>query len=213
MNDLVSTHQNVMLVEGLSDRHFVSHIKNRLVPSLSFDIEAKEGLSTLIQSIYGEVSLNTRQIVGILVDADNDPDKRWDEVSSRLSESGISVPSSPNSEGTIIYQKPSKPRVGIWIMPDNHSSGELEDFVIEMIPDHDAVWPRSVGYVDGIPIKERKFAPSKTARAKLYAWLATCERAPHIGAAIGDGVFDLQTDGCQAFVRWIERLFGTESHR
>ena len=36
-------------------------------------------------------------------------------------------------------------------MPDNRSTGELEDFVGSMIPSGDPVWPLSEAYIEGIP--------------------------------------------------------------
>ena len=57
-------------------------------------------------------------------------------------------------------------RIGIWLMPDNRSTGELEDFVGSMIPSADPVWPRAEAFIDGIPPSDRKFAPSKTSGPK-----------------------------------------------
>ena len=64
------------------------------------------------------------------------------------------------------------PRIGIWVMPDNQSVGELEDFVAQMIPDHDLVWPRSQTYIVDIPPPARKFADNKINKSQVHAWLA-----------------------------------------
>ena len=77
------------------------------------------------------------------------------------------------------------PRVGIWLMPDNQSLGELEDFVAQMIPDNDPVWPLSQDYISRIPEEHREFAENKTSTAEVYAWLATREDPRQMGAAIG----------------------------
>ena len=92
-------------------------------------------------------------------------------------------------------------------MPDNESPGELEDFVRRMIPTDDPVWPRSEGYVDRIPVPDRRFRPGKILRAKLYAWLATLENPGRMGAAIGAG--DLRVDGVlgSTFAAWLRSLF------
>ena len=211
MNDLVSSSINVMLVEGVSDQEFLRHIRNNLAPMLSFDIEVKSGNSALINGIHPELLPSVRRTVGILVDADDDPVARWDEISSRLAEAGMQFPSNPDPMGTVIDNDPPLPRVGIWMMPDNQSPGELEDFVIDMIPNQDGVWPRSVDYIDDIPRTERKFTDGKIDRAKLYAWLATRRYPPHIGAAIGAGDFDLSKERCETFVGWLRRLYGDGS--
>ncbi len=205
--DLTSRSSNVLLVEGLSDLNFVRQLQEKQAPELQFEIDNKQGLSVLLNAIYAEVVAGSRDVVGIMIDADDSFDMNWKKVSERLDESGISVPSNLDVSGTIIDSTPERPRVGVWIMPDNNSSGELEDFVIDMIKDDDAVWPMSKAYVDGIPVSERKFSSGKTDRAMLYAWLATCRRPPHIGAAIGAEDFDLSANHCQIFVDWLKRLF------
>ena len=92
-------------------------------------------------------------------------------------------------------------------MPDNKSSGELEDFVQQMIHPDDPVWPRSVSYIEGIPKKERKFRGNKEMKAKVYAWLSTIEPSGLMGYAISSG--NLHCDGrlCKSFVAWIKKLF------
>ncbi len=201
----------VLLVEGEGDRHFVWHIRNQIASHLEFEIIVKRHLSRLIESLYPEIVFAGHDAIGILVDADDDFGKRWHELAGRLSQTGVSVPRNPCENGTIIRVALGLPRIGIWIMPDNKSIGELEDFVIDMIPNGDLVWPMARDYIEGIPGCERKFSAGKIDRAKLYAWLATQEKPPHIGAAIGQGDLNVQTQLCDLFADWLHRLFGTEA--
>ena len=92
-------------------------------------------------------------------------------------------------------------------MPDNGSTGELEDFVSRMLPGGDPVWPLSESYIDGIPEASRKFK-KKAHRAKVYAWVATRAQPGRMGAAIKAG--DLEVDGelAVSFLDWLRRLFG-----
>lgn len=55
-----------------------------------------------------------------------------------------------------------QPRVWVYLMPDNASTGELEDFVMQMIPEGDPVWPRFKRYIGEIPQADRKFPEIKT---------------------------------------------------
>ena len=100
------------------------------------------------------------------------------------------------------------PRVGVWLMPDNQSPGELEDFVAQMIPDGDPVWPLSQDYIDGIPVSDRKFAHGKTLRAKIHAWLAAREDPRQMGLAIRARDLDIGGDLCTRFTAWLDMLFG-----
>ena len=125
-------------------------------------------------------------------------------VSHRLREADIVPPGALSPGGTIID---TTPRIGVWLMPDNRSAGEIEDFVQQMIQHDDPAWPLAQRYIRDIPEEARKFRPHKTSRAELHAWLATREEPGFMGSAIGRG--DLETGGplCTEFAEWIERLF------
>lgn len=203
----------VLLVEGENDLHVFLHLWGRLVEDESlgsrpeFCIEDKGGIDPLVASIANEVRAPDRRAVGIVVDADQDPLDRWEAVADQLREVGFTVPEEPVPGGTCIPESMFLPRIGIWLMPDNESPGELEDFVRKMLPDDDPVWPSSEDYIDGIREEHRKFR-RKVLRAKVHAWLATREQPGRMGAAIKGG--DLKVDGALAgsFGNWLRRLFG-----
>ena len=92
-------------------------------------------------------------------------------------------------------------------MPDNQSPGELEDFVAQMIPGGDPVWPLSQNYIEGIPAGDRKFASGKTLRAKIHAWLAAREDPRQMGLAIRTRDLDINGAVCTRFTNWLTRLF------
>ena len=169
-----------------------------------FSIREKDGVPALARSIRGEIQVEERTAVGILVDANNDPKARWQAVADRIRAAGIEPPTSPDPNGTIID---STPRVGVWMMPDNKSPGELENFVAKMIPCEDAVWPLSEDYIDGIPEAERKFAQGKILRAKVHAWLAARERPRPMGLAIGAKDLNTQVEVSKKFLSWLRALF------
>ena len=196
--------RNVLLVEGVDDKHVALHIWGRLAADPPFCAVEKDTVEKLLASISREVRVPGREAVGILVDANTKPAGRWAAVKDRLAQVNITLHGSPVPGGAIID---SRPRVGVWLMPDNASDGELEDFVIEMIPDGDAVWPLAQAYIDGIPRGERKFIPKKQPRAEVHAWLAAREDPRLMGAAIG--ARDLDVDGalCREFAAWLNALF------
>lgn len=202
----------VLLVEGQDDKHVVLQLCKFHQPMPEFCILDKEdeagkgGINVLLEDIGLEILAPGRKAVGILVDADDDLDARWDAVADRLQKENIEVPRTPEPTGTLIEGTSRIPRVGIWLMPDNTSPGELENFVSEMIPDDDPVWPRSQCYIDGIPEADRKFE-KKILRAKIHAWLATREMPRKMGSAIY--ARDLHVDGTlsRAFANWLQQLF------
>lgn len=199
------TEPRILLVEGLNDKHVVWQVCNRHPVLPDFYIQERNGVNAVLDSIGSELIVPGRQALGILVDADDSPQSRWDEITYQLREEGISLPSSLSWDGMIIADE--NPRVGVWMMPDNQATGELEDFVSQMIPAGDPVWPLAQQYIAGIPPSARKFAAGKTLRAQLHSWLAAREDPRQIGLAIR--ARDLAIDGelCQKFVTWLTRLF------
>lgn len=167
----------------------------------------KEGASQLLGSLYDEVNTSKRLVVGIVIDANGDAGSRWEAIRDRLRRADIDAPERIDQDGAIIPSKRRRPRVGAWIMPDNASEGELENFVAQMVPTADPVWPKSEDYIASIPEPERKFIEKKTTRATVHAWLATRQDPRQMGTAIRAG--DLQTNGelCQRFLAWLQRLF------
>lgn len=195
----------LLLVEGRNDKHVVWQICNRTPDLPDFFISDRGDITALRESIGPEVLAPGRQALGILVDTDDHPQSRWDEIAHQLRIHGVQPPAAPDPAGTIIPG--TEPRVGVWLMPDNAQSGEIEEFVASLIPGDDPVWPLSQDYIDGLPSYEGKFAEGKTLRAKIHAWLATREDPRLMGQAIG--THDLEIDGplCQRFLAWLTRLF------
>ena len=195
----------VLLVEGQDDKHVVGHLRERCQLELDFDVLDIGDVESLLAVVGAHTKAPGRQAVGILIDANDDIGTRWQAVRHRLLEEDFTLPSGPNPRGTIIK---TRPRIGIWLMPDNSSPGELEDFVVKMIPAKDRVWPLSRGYIDGIPEKDRNFSEKKKVRAELYAWLAARKDPRRMGTAIH--AHDLEVDGnlAREFITWLTELFG-----
>ena len=194
--------ERILLVEGDDDLHVVRHICAHHEPALEFAVEPKGGVEQVLRAIGPEVKAPGRQVVGVLVDANDDPEARRQAISDRLARAGIQT---AVDAGTVVD---GDPRVGFWLMPDNMSVGELEDFAVRLIPPEDPVWPEADRYVDGIPTEHRKFAPGKLTRAKLYAWLATRAEPRRMGAAIGTGDLVASEPLAASFAAWLQRLFG-----
>ena len=203
----MSLHTHILMVEGQDDRHVIQHIVNRHQIELNVSISARNGIEPLLE----DIPLITRDpgwmTVGIVIDSDTDISSRWNAVRNRLIDEGFDTPPQPDPDGTIIYETEDRPRIGIWMMPNNRSTGELEDFVARMIPDNDVVWPLSVDYIERIPATSRMFSETKTQRAKVHAWLAAREDPRQMGQAIR--ARDLEVDGelCEKFVAWLRNLF------
>ena len=200
-------------MEGQNDLHLVTHLCRRSNPSLgsAFSFYNAQGVNGVLDRVRGYINRSGVSAVGFIVDADTDPINRWREVADRIiaANSEIQLPQSPDPNGTIIPEDPAigSPRIGIWVMPDNVSTGELEDFVQQMIPAGDPVWPRAEDYIHGIPPDARKFDASQTTKNQVHAWLAARRRPGLIGLAVRDGDLNVDADLTLRFLSWLSRLF------
>ena len=211
----------LLLVEGVDDEQVIWHICQRHgidalrqtsgTPATSesalFEIAPKDGAANVVKSIEAEVNVIGRVALGIVIDADRDIETLWRQLTTEFGgKFGLSLPDAPDAGGTIVgdYQ----PRIGIWIMPDNASPGELENFAVPMIPASDNAWSHARRYIATLPDEDREFADDKEEKAELYAWLATRKYPRFIGKAIGDGYLDAESPLCRQFVGWLRRLFG-----
>ena len=195
---------NLLLVEGVDDRHVVRHLRDKLAPELDFECVDRGGKDGLLRAIPVEMKSSGRLALGMLMDANDDISSRWQAVGDRLGEA-VKLPKAPCPGGTVISREP---RVGVWLMPNNQQSGELEDFVVQLLPEGDPVWPLAGQFIDGIPPEHREFPPQKEGRARLYAWLATRREPRRMGAAIGAGSLDATAPIAVEFGKWLKALFG-----
>ena len=205
--------KQVMLVEGADDEHVVRHLwRCHRDGPLPFEIRDKKGFPQLKKAIRPEIKGSGLTSLGILLDANQRPARRWQEVAHQVKQGvleaigqPVQLPKQMSPAGTIVGQRL---RVGIWLMPDNNGAGELEDFIEQLIPSGEPVWPRAQQYIDDIPEVDRKFKPDKIVRARIHAWLATRGEPRKMGAAIGIGDLDATALLGIRFTDWLQELFG-----
>ena len=211
-----ATIDRLLLVEGNSDLQVVKTLRQNTKNRNQFSINPTGGISQLLKNIPSDlqdprfIRNSPMPALGYVVDADIDPQTIWEDMKMRCQGESIPeqyrvyLPDSPNPEGTIVMRSRPRLKVGIWVMPDNEHSGELEDFLACMVPKCDADWPLARDYVRST---ERKFG-KKVTRAEVWAWIATREFPSRFDEAIKNG--DLCTGGvlCQTFIAWLNRLFG-----
>ena len=197
---------NLLIVEGTDEKHVVEKLVKRHNLNQSFDIEPKDGYTNLRDSIYNEVNVSGRQALGIVADANESLQNRWQSIRCKLKEVQSNIPTSL-SRGGCVFTGPRNLRIGVWLMPDNSHAGELEDFVAEMIPEEDSIWPLSKSFIDGIPNSERPFQSKKITRAYVHAWLATRKEPRPMGTGITAGDFRHDTEVALRFVSWLKKLF------
>ncbi|MBL8229441.1 MAG: hypothetical protein JNL98_13215 [Bryobacterales bacterium] len=213
---------NVVLLEGQDDlgvlkqfltrEGFANGAKHRLTDAAgrSLELSVIGSYSKLPSAL--SAALQTRpDRIAVVVDANSDPGSRWKSVTDAMVRAGLPrVADRPEDGGTILAME-GQPVVGVWMMPDNGSSGYLEDWMGRVMRAEDQLWPLAKSAVAGIPDDLRKFKSVATSKANFHTWLAWQEEPSTMAStAIKADYVDLAHPLARAYVDWLKRWLGTE---
>lgn len=200
-----------LMVEGLDDqwsvinllaRHWVDW--NADGPSLPF-VEDCKGKDRLLPAI-GTASRSLDRL-GVVLDADHDPEARWQQAIGRFGKEGILFPSRPDPAGAVVQRDDGK-RFGIWLMPDNRVPGILEDFLATLVPPGDATWPHARAATLTARELGAPLAEADLSKGTLHTWLAWREQSGvPFGTALTSAVLLHDSEAALAFLAWFRRLF------
>jgi len=204
-----------LLVEGSDDQHSVIHLMARhgydwddstiFRPYVHVTGNLFQLLSELPVTLKDDRHF---QRVGILVDTDTSVADRWTQVRNNAKRAGIILPGSPDPEGTIAEGLQPGSRIGFWLMPDNSSPGNLENFLHKLVPEEDPTWPWADEVVHEARQRGARCKPIDHLKSALHTWLAWQEEPGlPFGTAIRAQVFRHDTEDALRFVAWFKRLF------
>jgi hypothetical protein len=203
-----------LLVEGKNDRHVIWALCNQYQLPETFSVEVPEddgteGIEALLAGLPARLDEPKLQTLGIVVDADRDLAARWQAVRDRLISGGYqNIPKVPPANGWVDAPL-DRPRVGVWLMPDNQLPGMLEDFVARLMPSDDALRPKAEAILQEIELAGlNRYTSIHRPKALIHTWLAWQE-TPGIpmGQAITARVLSHESAIALIFVEWLTRLF------
>lgn len=212
---MYESNDKILLVEGPDDTHVITNLWMTFEDKKEFklcDIKYKdengcygvEGVIKKLGSIL-KTSDNLPKIIGIVIDANNSLNARWQQIRNRLVKQGYQVPESPDTNGTII-ENSDKPKVGIWLMPNNHNSGMLEHFLSEMIEEEALnIAKNCVNIAKDSRIT--KFKENDEQKAIVHTYLAWMDEP---GRPYGIAIKDknkLNHETAAQFINWLNALF------
>ena len=205
--------RKTLLVEGTNDEHVVKHICDNygIPPRIVF--KTHDGVEHPVSSI--PTSINSAgdegEAVGILVDADENAQNRWQSIRSRIIPTGYQdVPDHPQAGGIIIEPPTTTilPPVGVWIMPDNQAQGILEDFLRFLIPVPNPLLEHAQRSIATIPDGQRLFRTVDEPKALIHTWLAWTETPGRpFGTAITARFLDPDVRQAAVCAEWLQSLF------
>ena len=95
-------------------------------------------------------------------------------------------------------------------MPDNRTQGNLEDFLVLLVPSHSTnrLFKHVKTSISSIPTSEILFPPQANSKATIHTWLAwQKEPGKPLGQAITNRFLDPDCLVVDEFVAWLKELF------
>ena len=207
-----------LVVEGYDDLYSVREIMRTHIewPDTNESeypvyIDIGYGVNEILNENYMGVLLKSPTIknLGIMIDADEK--RAWQRYRSLYDLCRASFPDMPDTlpfEGLVVNNAPAEKRLGIWIMPDNRSQGDLETFLRDLVPDQ-PLWEYAERCTESA--KKDWNAPYRNAhtnKAKLYSWLSWQDPpVQNPGRALRSGALDATVPATQTFIKWFRKLY------
>jgi hypothetical protein len=214
----MAIHKNVLLVEGQDELRTIPELieinginwgtrKNPVV--LLRDCEGCENIINK-DVIAVELKADGIEALGILLDADEQPQDRWIAIRNacRNSKAVSNIPDDLPEKGLII-EADNGVRVGIWIMPNNKLPGMLETFLGYLLPtDNSLLWEFAESTINSAKEQGAPFTEYHREKARIYSWLAW-QKPPgrQLHQAIKERILDPQHPEAQIFVSWFRKLY------
>lgn len=201
----------LLLVEGKDDQHVVWALCETHQVLKTFDVivpPPEGGIEAVLKAILPRLKERGRTALGIVVDADENIQARWESLRNKLQEVGYAIPKQPPADG-FVATLADQPRLGIWLMPDNQVPGMLEHFAAYLIPANDTLKPIAEETLRSI--EEQGLNRYKTIhqpKALIHTWLAWQDPPGRpMGQAITNRVLQHNQPLASHFVAWLNRLF------
>lgn len=209
-----------IIVEGENDIHAITNLcmKRKMQAPKGYKstrkyekefVEIGKSKVELLQKIPLILKEEGLQNFGIVIDADSNFQKTWNEVKQILSNAAIeNLPNDFPKKGLIIATE-NQLKIGVWIMPNNTDAGYLEYFLQELIADDDNLLPYINNTIDDLFEKKlNRFSEIRRQKATMQTWLSWQKEPGHpFGTAILKSYFDINKPLANDFINWMESVF------
>jgi hypothetical protein len=206
---------NQLYVEGKNDLHITVQLLMQVTPGTDdrppFYVTEKSGKDNILSKpkfIQTVLDAETVRAAGFVLDADDNADARWASIRNRLAAIDSTISADLPATG-LIHTLPEGKRVGVWIMPDNRSSGAIEALCAQMIPSEQlSVWD----YTDTAIMTAKKrgatWNPKDRDKARVHSYLAWQDQpGKPPGQAIQAKLLDGQSAAAKPYIDWVLELF------
>ncbi len=206
-------HKKVLLVEGPTDEEIINslmHKYNCKIPALGIKIcRGKEGVKKSLSSLLKNYDIpNYIQAIGAVVDSDSDSCDTYKDVQNIITSFSYPHKKLPK-EGLIVPGGHNRPKLGIWLMPNNRNEGNLENFCLNLISEQNKEY---LFYLKE-KIKDLKeeghafYKDIHSSKALLYTYLALQNKPGNsLGLSIIRGNIPAFSSLADSFILWVKNL-------
>ena len=210
-------HDKILLVEGDEDKRVIPELIE--ANGINWGDSEKEwivrikacgGIDNLLDKklINTELKASNLKVLGIIIDADEQPEERWQGIRNCLIERFPEIPENLPNTG-LIHQAQEDIKIGIWMMPDNQERGMLETFLKFLLPDNgDNLWDLTEQVCENAAEHGAPFKEYHKDKAKIHTWLAW-QNPPgrQLHNAIMERILAPTSPRANDFIMWFQELF------
>ena len=211
------SHAKKLLVEGRQEQRVIPELieANGVLWGESRNeaivlIDEFDGIENLLKPgvIEAELKSSGVEVVGIIVDADYDLEKRWQAVRNRCLSKFPDLPEKWE-ETPLIVTADDGLKLGVWIMPDNSKCGMLETFLQYLAPTgSESLVEYAKETCEEAANRGATYTPHQKTKAEIYTWLSwQNEPGRQLHQAVKERILDPSSSSAAGFVEWFRELF------
>jgi hypothetical protein len=207
---------NRLLVEGDEDKRVIPQFMESFITwgdtpaTWPVEIESFNGYADLLKPGIIEAELKTSGLkaLGVIVDANDDAEKRWRSIHERARKAFPALPHGMPPAG-LIASNAEGLRFGAWLMPDNKTKGMLETFLALFLPGGTApLWE----FVKKVCTDAKKhgapYIDAHIDKVRIHSWLALQDPpGMQLHVAVLSKTLVVGTANANAFVAWFRNLY------
>jgi hypothetical protein len=168
-----------------------------------------DGVENLLKPKYISAQLKTPNgltHLGIIMDADEEPDNRWKSLYNACLPNIPNLPQNLPAEGLIITLE-SGLKFGVWMMPDNQSRGMLETFLAYLVPDNN-LWQYTQNKVIEAKQQGATYRDYHLDKANIHTYLAWQDPpGKQLHDAVKQRILNQSYPQSANFLRWLQELY------
>ncbi|MCH8851997.1 MAG: hypothetical protein IID41_05025 [Planctomycetes bacterium] len=175
------------------------------------EIDQCDGFEKMVKQGLIETELKTSglEVLGIIADANDKAEERWESLRNRCREFFPQLPDELPATG-LIHTSETGLKLGVWLMPDNRSHGMMETFLTYLVPDdRNSVLKYAESARDQARALGAPYKDVHADKAKIHTWLAWQDPpGQQLHSAVMQHLLDPCSPHAAAFVKWFRSLFG-----